>query len=76
MAVSGKPHLRVIRLGKGMLVLDRRSPDASGKSNLHLAAWQQAWRQEIEACGLAPNGTGATLVPVGGETLRQWFFGE
>ena len=76
LAVSGKPYLRVLKVGKGMLVLDRRSPDASGNSNLHLAAWQQAWRQEIEACGLAPNGTGATLLPVGSETLRQWFFAE
>ncbi len=76
MAVSSKPYLRVLKLGKGMLVLDRRSPDASGNSNLHLAAWQQSWRQEIDACGLAPNGAGATLLPVGSETLRQWFFAE
>ena len=36
---------------------------------------QRAWRQEIEACGLAPGGTGSTLLPVGTETLAQWFFG-
>ncbi len=76
LAVSGKPYLRALKLGKGMLVLDRRSPDASGNSNLHLAAGHQAWRQEIEACGLAPNGSGATLLPLGSETLRQWFFAE
>jgi len=76
LAVSGKPYLRVLKVGKGMLVLDRRSPDASGNSNLHRAAYQQAWRQKIEACGPAPNGAGATLLPVGGETLRQWFFAE
>ena len=76
LAVSGRPYLRVLKVGKGMVVLDRRSPDASGNSNLHLAAWHQAWRQEIEVCGLAPNGAGAMLLPVGSETLRQWFFTE
>jgi len=74
LAVSGKPHLRVLKVGKGLLVLDRRSPDAAGNSNLHLAAFHQAWLNEIHQCGLAPERTGAILLPVGEETLQQWFF--
>jgi hypothetical protein len=76
MAVSGKPYLRVIRLGQGLLVLDRRSPDGSGNSNLHLAAFQKAWREEIEQAGLAPGGKGARFMPVAGEPLTAWFFGK
>jgi hypothetical protein len=74
-AVSGKPYLRVVQLGNGMLVLDRRSPDGSGNSNLHLAAFQKSWREEIAAAGLAPGGTGARLLPVGDQPLAAWFFG-
>jgi hypothetical protein len=74
LAVSGKPHLRVLKVGKGMFVLDRRSPDAAGNSNLHLAAFHKAWLDEIQQCGLAPEGKGTIFLPVGEETLQQWFF--
>jgi hypothetical protein len=73
--VSGRPHLRVLKIGPGMLVLDRRSRDASGNSNLHLAVFQQAWHDEITRCGLAPGCTDAALVPAGRDTLAEWFFG-
>jgi hypothetical protein len=76
LAVSGKPYLRVVQVGKGLLVLDRRSPDAAGNSNLHLAAFQQAWRQEIVRAGLAPGGNGTRFLPVGGEPLKEWFFAQ
>ena len=75
-AVSGKPYLRVLKIGKGLLVLDRRSPDGSGNSNLHLAAFQKAWREETEACGLAPGGSGTRFLPAGDEPLAAWFFGR
>jgi hypothetical protein len=76
LAVSGKPYLRVVQVGKGMLVLDRRSPDGAGNSNLHLAAFQKDWRQEIERTGLAPGGSGTRFLPVGNEPLAAWFFGK
>jgi hypothetical protein len=75
-AVSAKPYLRVLKVGQGLLVLDRRSPDGSGNSNLHLAAFQKAWREEMESCGLAPGGSGTRLMPVGEERLVEWFLGK
>lgn len=76
LAVSGKPYLRVVQVGKGLLVLDRRSPDGAGNSNLHLAAFQQAWRQEMERAGLVPGGSGTRFLPISGETLTEWFFAK
>jgi hypothetical protein len=75
LAVPGKPCLRVLKAGRGMLILDRRSPDAAGNSNLHLAAYQRAWRREIEQIGLAPGGDVGALIPVDGGTLTRWFLG-
>lgn len=72
--VAGRPHLRVIRVGRGMLVLDARSPDAAGNANLHLAAFHQAWLEEMTELGLLPGGSGARFLPVGEETVKQWFF--
>jgi len=74
--VSGRPHLRILRVGKGRLVLDRRSPDASGNSNLHLAAFHRSWLDEMKALDLLPQGKGPTVLPTGEETVRQWFLGR
>jgi len=71
--VAGAPDLRVIRLGKGMILLDRRSPDSSGNSNLHLAAWHQHWLDEMAELGLLPGGRGTLFLPAGMETVRHWF---
>lgn len=73
--VSGRPHLRVIRVGQGLLVLDRRSPDSAGNSNLHLAAFHARWLSEMAALGLTPGGQGTRLLPTGDEKLTEWFFG-
>jgi hypothetical protein len=76
--VTGRPYLRLIRVGKGMLVLDRRSPDASGNSNLHLAAFQKAWVEQMDVLGLTPGVKPAAgvLQEVQGEDLEAWFVGE
>lgn len=58
-----------------MLVLDRRSPDGAGNSNLHLAAFQKAWREEMAACGLASGGLNR-LMPMDEEPLADWFSGK
>jgi len=71
--VSGCPDLRVIRQGRGMLVLDRRSPDDSGNSSLHIAAWHQDWLTEMAHLQLLPGGKGAAFLPTGTEPLRSWF---
>ena len=72
--LSGRPYLRLIKLGRGLIVLDRRSPDAAGNSNLHLAAFHQQWLVEMKELGLLPGGADPELLPVGGESLEQWFF--
>lgn len=74
--LPGKPHLRIIQVGKGMLVLDRRSPDGAGNSNLHLAAFQKAWREEMERTGLTPGGIGTTFLPMDEEPLAAWMSGK
>jgi len=66
----------VLKFDKGLLVLDRRSPDGSGNSNLRLAAFQKVWREEMEACGLAPGGSGTRFMPTGDEPLAEWSFGN
>jgi hypothetical protein len=71
-AVAGKPDLRVLEIGKGFVVLDRRSPDAAGNSNLHLTLFQRQWRDEMLAIGLGPEGGTPALVPAGGESIRAW----
>ena len=70
--VAGQPDLRVLTIGKGLIVLDRRSPDAAGNSNLHLTLFQRQWRDEMLAIGLGPEGSAPALVPAGGESIRAW----
>jgi hypothetical protein len=74
--VSGKPHLRLLKVGKGMMVLDRRSPDAAGNSNLHLAAFHQSWLDEMKELDLLPGGKGPLTLPVGKQTVQQWLLGR
>jgi hypothetical protein len=62
----------VLTIGKGLIVLDRRSPDAAGNSNLHLTLFQRQWRDEMLAIGLGPEGAAQGLVPAGGESIRAW----
>jgi hypothetical protein len=71
--VSGRPHLRIVRIGQGLIVLDRRSPDAAGNSTLHLAEFQAHWRREMAELGLLPGGQGTRVLPTSGETVEQWF---
>ena len=75
LTVSGRPYLRLRKVGKGMLVPDRPSPDGAGNSNLHVATYHQAWRREIERCGPAPGGEGTAFPPAGDEPIARWFFG-
>ncbi|MBS3763734.1 MAG: hypothetical protein KGZ25_10580, partial [Planctomycetes bacterium] len=51
----------------------RRSPDGSGNSNLHLAAFQKAWREEMESLGLTPGDTPGRLSAADGENVAGWF---
>jgi hypothetical protein len=71
-AVSGEPDLRVLAIGKGLIVLDRRSPDAEGNSNLHLALFQRQWRTEMQQLGLAPDRGQPPLGPALTEELHEW----
>ncbi|MFM9196245.1 MAG: hypothetical protein ACKOWG_10985 [Planctomycetia bacterium] len=70
--VTGEPDLRVLAIGKGLVVLDRRSPDAAGNSNLHLALFQRQWRTEMQRLGLAPDGGEPPLGPALVEELGDW----
>ena len=71
-AVAGRPDLRVLAIGKGLVVLDRRSPDAAGNSNLHLAGFQRQWRDELISLGLGPDGGSPPLGPAISEPLAAW----
>ncbi len=71
-AVAGEPELRVLAIGKGLVVLDRRSPDDAGNSNLHLALFQRQWRTGMERLGLAPDGGTPPLGPATKEPLATW----
>jgi hypothetical protein len=72
-AVAGQPALRVLAIGRGLIVLDRRSPDAAGNSNLHLALFQRQWRDELVGLGLGPGGGTPSLSPGSAEPLAAWF---
>ena len=71
-AVTGQPDLRVLAIGKGLVVLDRRSPDGAGNSNLHLALFQRQWRDELVGLGLGPDGGRPPLGPAIVEELDDW----
>jgi hypothetical protein len=71
-AVTGEPDLRVLAIGKGLIVLDRRSPDAAGNSNLHLALFQRQWRSRMQRLGLAPDGGQPPLGPALTEEIGEW----
>ena len=71
-AVAGAPDLRLLAIGKGFILLDRRSPDAAGNSNLHLAIFQRQWRTGMQRLGLAPEGGKPPLGPATAEPLAEW----
>lgn len=75
--LSGRPYLRVLRWKDSFLVLDRRSPDEAGHTNLHLASYHHQWLREMTELGLVPEGnpSNASLLPAGEETLAQWLRG-
>ncbi|MFM8292827.1 MAG: hypothetical protein ACKOC4_14180 [Planctomycetia bacterium] len=71
-AVTGVPDLRVLAIGKGLVVIDSRSPDAAGNSNLHIALFQREWRTAMQRLGLGPDGNTPPLGPATKEPLAAW----
>lgn len=73
--IPGRPYLRVIRIGQGMVIVDRRSPEDGGHTNLHLATAQQNWLHEMQALGLTPDSPAAAQPPwprVTDESISDW----
>lgn len=75
--VRGLPDVLLIQVGKGMIVLDRRSLDReAGTGPTRLTAWMHRWHEEMQSAGLLPGGapTQSRLIPLpAGMELTGWF---
>ena len=56
--VTGLPDVLAMQVGKGWIILDRRSPDRDcGPGPTRMNAWLERWRQGMRIAGLLPGGT-------------------